>query len=119
MPVPHRMTSIPALFPIYMSYMGSVFHSMLKGTNTSVLSVQAVGADLTPERQQAWKEWLSQYKAALKAEGQSDEQRVQMQNSANPCYIPRNHLLQTAIEQAEAGDFAEVQTLIPSDNHDT
>lgn len=72
------------------------------------LALQAVGAELTPERQQAWKQWLGQYKAALKAEGQSHEQRKQTQDSANPCYIPRNHLLQKAIEQAEAGDFLEV-----------
>ena len=72
------------------------------------MALQAVGTELTPERQQAWKQWLTQYKAALKAEGQSHEQRKQLQDSANPCYIPRNHLLQKAIEQAEAGDFSEV-----------
>lgn len=73
---------------------------------------EAVGTELTPERQQAWKLWLGQYKAALKAEGQSHEQRKQLQDSANPCYIPRNHLLQKAIEQAEAGDFSEVHRLM-------
>ena len=31
-----------------------------------------------------------------------------MQDSANPCYIPRNHLLQTAIEAAEKGDYGLV-----------
>jgi len=72
------------------------------------LALQAVGTELTPERQQAWKQWLGQYKVALKAEGQSHEQRKQTQDSANPCYISRNHLLQKAIEQAEAGDFSEV-----------
>jgi uncharacterized protein YdiU (UPF0061 family) len=76
------------------------------------LALQAVGTELTPERQQAWKQWLGQYKAALKAEGQSHEQRKQTQDSANPCYIPRNHLLQKAIEQAEAGDFSEVTTCL-------
>ena len=71
-----------------------------------------MGSELSPERQQAWKEWLGEYKAALKAEGQSNEQRIRMQNSANPCYIPRNHLLQKAIEQAEEGEFSEVRTLL-------
>lgn len=70
---------------------------------------QALGQDLPAERQQAWKQWLGQYKAALKSEGQSNKQRIQQQNSANPCYIPRNHLLQEAIEHAEVGDFSEVQ----------
>ena len=31
-----------------------------------------------------------------------------MQDSANPCYIPRNHLLQKAIEAAEKGDYGPV-----------
>ena len=61
------------------------------------------------EQQENWKEWLTQYKTVLKSEGQSSEQRIQQQNSANPCYIPRNHLLQKAIEKAEKRDFSEVQ----------
>ena len=75
------------------------------------LLMQAVGQDLPEERQKSWKQWLQQYKAILKSEGQSNEQRVRQQNSANPCYIPRNHLLQKAIEKAEAHDFSEVQCI--------
>ena len=75
------------------------------------LLMQAVGQELTEERQESWKQWLRQYKTVLKSEGQSNEQRLQQQNSANPCYIPRNHLLQKAIEKAEARDFSEVQCI--------
>lgn len=72
--------------------------------------VQAVGHEDLPENQQEdWKQWLKGYKAALKSDGQSSEQRIQQQNSANPCYIPRNHLLQKAIEKAENRDFSEVR----------
>ena len=74
--------------------------------------MQVVGEELTEERQQAWQDWLQQYKAVLRGEGQSDEQRIQLQNSANPCYIPRNHLLQVCIDQAEEGDFTEVGSCI-------
>lgn len=76
--------------------------------------MQAVGEELTGERQQAWQDWLQQYKAVLRGEGQSDELRIQLQNSANPCYIPRNHLLQVCIDQAEKGDFTEVGSCISS-----
>lgn len=75
------------------------------------LVMQAVGQDLSGERQESWKQWLRQYKTVLKSECQSNEQRMQQQNHANPCYIPRNHLLQKAIEKAEAHDFAEVQCI--------
>ena len=71
--------------------------------------MQAVGQELPEERQESWKQWLRQYKTVLKSEGQSNQDRIQQQNSANPCYIPRNHLLQKAIEKAEAHDFSEVQ----------
>ena len=75
--------------------------------------MQAVGQQLPEERQESWKQWLRQYKTVLKSEGQSNQQRIQQQNSANPCYIPRNHLLQKAIEKAEAHDFSEVQCTSP------
>ena len=71
--------------------------------------MQAVGQELSEERQESWKQWLRRYKTVLKSEGQSDEQRIQQQNSSNPCYVPRNHLLQKAIEKAEVHDFSEVQ----------
>lgn len=69
--------------------------------------------EVPEDRQQAWQDWLQQYKALLKAEGQSNEQRIQTQNSANPCYIPRNHLLQNCIELAlELSDFSEVSSIM-------
>ena len=73
--------------------------------------MQAVGQELIEERQKSWKQWLRQYKTVLRSEGQSNEHRIQQQNGANPCYIPRNHLLQKAIEKAEAHDFSEVQCI--------
>ena len=33
-----------------------------------------------------------------------------MQDGANPCYIPRNHLLQKAIEAAEKGVYGPVSS---------
>ncbi|MBC7750821.1 MAG: selenoprotein O and cysteine-containing protein, partial [Candidatus Saccharibacteria bacterium] len=34
--------------------------------------------------------------------------RQTMMDAANPVYVLRNHIAQTAIERAEAGDFSEV-----------
>ena len=48
-----------------------------------------------------WAEWVAKYRAALRAEGRSWEERRREQDSANPMYIPRNWLAQVAIEAAE------------------
>lgn len=70
--------------------------------------MQAVGKKVTGERAEAWQDWLRRYRAKLRAEGLPDEERRAMQNAVNPAYIPRNQLMQRAIEAAEAGDFAPV-----------
>lgn len=40
--------------------------------------------------------------------GRSEAARRADQDSVNPCYVPRNQLMQTAIARAEAGDYDEV-----------
>ena len=74
---------------------------------------------LPAERQEAWGKWLDEYRAQLKAEGRGMEERQQEQNSANPCYVPRNQVMQGAIREAEAGNFQEVgeMPLTPAQTH--
>lgn len=60
------------------------------------------------EKLEAWQDWLRRYRAKLRAEGLSDEERRTMQNAANPAYIPRNQLMQRAITAAEDGDLGPV-----------
>ena len=55
-------------------------------------------------------QWLSDYTSSLKVSGTDKQRRVRM-NTLNPKYILRNHLAQKAIEQAEKGDYSEVQKL--------
>lgn len=69
--------------------------------------MQAV-AEQTYESKATWTAWLTSYRAQLKKEGRSEAERVQEMNAANPCYVPRNHLLQACIEAAEKGDYSEV-----------
>ena len=63
---------------------------------------------LPADRREAWGKWLDEYRAQLRAEGRSAEERQREQNSANPCYVPRNQVMQEAIGEAEAGNFQEV-----------
>ena len=54
----------------------------------------------------------SDYRARLRAENSDDAARAARMNAVNPKYVLRNHLAQRAIEQAEAGDSTEIETLL-------
>jgi uncharacterized protein YdiU (UPF0061 family) len=41
-----------------------------------------------------------------------EAERVALQQAASPKYVPRQHLLQYAIEAAEEGDFSKTQELL-------
>ncbi|KAG2451971.1 hypothetical protein HYH02_003744 [Chlamydomonas schloesseri] len=60
------------------------------------------GQPLSEERAAAWRQWLQAYQARLRADGTPDAQRQAAQRLACPKFIPRQHLLQWAIEAAEA-----------------
>lgn len=72
--------------------------------------------DLCLDRDAA-RQWVERYllrcTLEVDATGQSisDEQRCAQMRRINPKYILRNYLAQQAIEQAEAGDYSEVQRL--------
>lgn len=66
--------------------------------------------DLSEERRSAWGEWLDGLRAAHRAEGRPEAARRADQDDVNPCYVPRNQLMQVAIARAEAGDYDEVRT---------
>ncbi len=62
---------------------------------------------------QAFAAWAADYRARLRAEGNSDDAaRAARMNRVNPKYVLRNHLAQAAIERAEAGDDSEVAGLM-------
>jgi uncharacterized protein YdiU (UPF0061 family) len=55
--------------------------------------------------------WVERYDLRLRAEGSVDADRQQRMRAVNPRYVLRNHLAETAIRQAEAGDYSEVMRL--------
>jgi serine/tyrosine/threonine adenylyltransferase len=73
---------------------------------------EAFYQSLNESQLNSWLVWLTQYKARIKAEDKM-ARKVLMQNT-NPKYVPRNYMLQLAIEHAEKGDYTmiyELQTL--------
>jgi len=60
---------------------------------------------------EAFDAWAARYAARLRAEGSLDAERRARMNAVNPRFVLRNHLAETAIRRAEAGDFSEVHRL--------
>ena len=56
--------------------------------------------------------WLNQYAQTLKQQAVNEGTRANVMNQANPKFVLRNYLAQLAIDDAEAGDFAAVNTLL-------
>jgi len=50
--------------------------------------------------------WLERWRQRCAQEAVSDADRHQAMMSVNPAFIPRNHLVEEAISQAYAGNFA-------------
>ena len=61
---------------------------------------------------QEWLAWLNAWRAAVQAQNWSEAERQAAQCAVNPCYIPRQHLLQKAINAANEGDYDPLHTLM-------
>jgi len=61
----------------------------------------------------AFDAWAGRYAARLKIEpADALVTRARRMNAVNPAVVLRNHLAETAIQRAEAGDFDEVRRLL-------
>ena len=56
--------------------------------------------------------WLERYSGRLRLEGLSVEERKKSMNGANPKYVPRNYLAQSAIDALENGDASVLERLM-------
>jgi uncharacterized protein YdiU (UPF0061 family) len=73
---------------------------------------EVLPAGLATERTAAWADWLRLYRGALTGDALPPAERAERQDGANPIYVPRNYLLQLAIEMAEKGDMSELHRLL-------
>ncbi|MBC7283928.1 YdiU family protein [Hoeflea sp.] len=56
--------------------------------------------------------WLEGYRARLARDPGSAEDRAAAMNRANPVYIPRNHMVEAALQSAAGGDLAPFERLV-------
>lgn len=59
----------------------------------------------------AFADWFAAYDARLCQDGQNPDQRRRAMRAINPKYILRNYLAQTAIAEAERGEYGEISRL--------
>ena len=57
-------------------------------------------------------EWLSNYIYQIRSVADEPEERIKLMNSINPIYVPRNYILQQAIEKAQRDDFSLIHELM-------
>lgn len=57
-------------------------------------------------------EWLKRYQQRLHQSEIMEAERCKRMNAMNPIYVPRNYLVQLAIDAAEQGDFSEIHKLL-------
>lgn len=57
-------------------------------------------------------EWLKNYRARAEADGVAGPARAERMEKVNPIYVPRNYLLQEAIDAATVGDASKLQELM-------
>jgi uncharacterized protein YdiU (UPF0061 family) len=55
--------------------------------------------------------WLERWRQRLESEGRALAETSAAMNLVNPLYIPRNHLVEEALQSAEAGEYHLVNTL--------
>jgi uncharacterized protein YdiU (UPF0061 family) len=59
-----------------------------------------------------WGSWLSDYQTRATSTPSDLATRIAQMKRANPCYIPRQHLLEEVIEAAENGNTQPLQDLL-------
>lgn len=86
------------------------------GDNSSGLPAALAAAipegKLTEELAGRWRAWLGAWRARLRADGVPDAARWAAMKAAAPKFVPRQHLLQGAIDAAARGDTSELDSLL-------
>ena len=84
--------------------------------NTAPGASNAAVRDLFIDRD-AFDAWAARYSERLRREPIPEAERAQQMNRVNPKFVLRNHLADTAIQAAQAGDFGETERLLQALRH--
>ncbi|KAL5259470.1 hypothetical protein ACHWQZ_G009792 [Mnemiopsis leidyi] len=74
--------------------------------------------DRDKQCREKWRDWLQLYKDRVQVECDKTndpnyrQTRIDLQRKSNPVVVPRNHILQRAIDRAELGDYSLARRLL-------
>src|SRR5690554_732961 len=91
-----------------------VLHALAEGELKEASALMQNKANQEPA---GWQVWLEEWQERLAKLFSSQKAAIEALTQVNPCVLPRTHLLQQAIQQAEAGDFTEVNRLLAVFRH--
>ncbi|MBU2940561.1 YdiU family protein [Lacinutrix sp. C3R15] len=70
-----------------------------------------VPTEISEVIKEKWNTWFTDYAARLQQESISDQERKQKMNLVNPKYVLRNYMAQLAIDDANKGDYKQIDVL--------
>ncbi|KAK7904414.1 hypothetical protein WMY93_017021 [Mugilogobius chulae] len=70
-------------------------------------------SELKEKQREDWTRWIHKYRKRLAQEhNDTVEDRLRMMKKSNPCVVLRNYICHRAIQQAERGDYSEVNRVM-------
>jgi len=99
---------------VFFRQLSHVAPALLAGEQEAALFrelIDKAAYDVAPNEAQALLDWLHRYALRLRKEAASPQAIRAGMLRANPKYVLRNYLAQQAIDAAEAGDLAPLETL--------
>ncbi|MDN2566513.1 YdiU family protein [Aquibium sp. A9E412] len=91
---------------------GVDFTKLFRALATAVRGDAAPARALFADPVAGFDAWLARYRARFAEEAMPADARAAAMDAVNPLYIPRNHLVEEALEAALAGDMAPFDRLL-------
>ncbi len=91
--------------------------SLFRALSTLVLASTATLGAVVDDDPAAFRPWIDRWQARLTGEGRPPQVVAAGMDGTNPVYIPRNHLVEEALDAATAGDLAPFEQLLTVVTH--
>lgn len=99
-------------FLMHMQKTKSDFTNTFRALGTTAISTMPIYQDA------GFQQWLKDWQARLQRQPQDSAMALQLMQASNPALIPRNHLVEEALDAAvDANDMAPLQALLSALSH--